>query len=82
VLDNGEARAGVLQESQLGRERYKVHGTPTVLLADGTLLRLPIVFPVMRDRKIVRVETLPCCGKGLRDATFVRARFEARVRVV
>ena len=69
MLDNGEARAGVVQESQLGREHYKVHGTPTVMLADGTRLRLPIAFPVMRDRKIVGVDTLPCCDERCLDAT-------------
>jgi hypothetical protein len=69
MLDKGEARASVLQESQLERERYKVHGTPTMMLADGTPLRLPIAFPVMRDRKIVGVDALSCCGEGCLDAT-------------
>jgi hypothetical protein len=80
VLDNGEARAGVLQESQLGRKRYKVNGTPIVMLADGTRLRLPIAFPVIRDRKIVRVDTLPCCGEGCLDAT--RLLFEQDLKPV
>jgi hypothetical protein len=55
---------------------------PTVMLADGTRLRVPIAFPVMRDRKIVGVDTLPCCGEGCLDTTFVRASAEARVRVI
>jgi predicted DsbA family dithiol-disulfide isomerase len=69
MLDSGEARASVLQESQLGRERYKVHGTPTLMLADGTRLHLPIAFPEIRNRKIVGVGTLPCCAESCLDAT-------------
>ena len=67
-------------ESQLGRERYKVHGTPTVMLGDGTRLRLTIVFPVMRDRKIVGVDTLPCYGEGCPDET--RRLFEQALKPV
>ncbi len=78
AIGSGEARASVLQESQLGRERYKVHGTPTVMLADGTRLRLPIAFPVMRERKIVGVDTLPCCGEGCLDA--MRRLFEQALK--
>ncbi len=74
----GEARTWVLQESRLGRERYKVHSTPTVMLADGTRLQLPIAFPVMRGRKIVAVGTLPCCGDGCLDAT--RCLFEQALK--
>ena len=78
AIDSREAQASVLQESQLGRERYKVHGTPTVMLADGTRLRLPIAFSVMRERKIIGVGTLPCCGEGCLDAT--RRLFEQALK--
>ncbi len=69
AMNSGEARASVLEEARLGRELYKVHGTPTLMLADGTRLRLPIAFPVMKERKIVAVGVLSCCGDGCLDAT-------------
>ncbi len=69
ALENGLARDAVLEEGHLARERYGVRGTPTVMLPDGTRLSLPIAFPKMRRRKIVSVETLPCCGNTCIDAT-------------
>jgi predicted DsbA family dithiol-disulfide isomerase len=74
ALDNGAARAAVLEEARLGRERYGVRGTPTVMLEDGTKLRHPIAFPRMHERRVVGVMPLPCCGEGCLDAT--RALFE------
>jgi predicted DsbA family dithiol-disulfide isomerase len=74
ALDSGAARAAVLEEARLGRERYGVRGTPTVMLADGTKLRHPIAFPRMHERRVVGVMPLPCCGEGCLDAT--RALFE------
>ncbi len=68
-FDNGAARSAVLEELHLGQERYQVRGTPTLMLADGTKLRPPIAFPVMRERKIVAVGKLPCCGESCLDAT-------------
>jgi hypothetical protein len=53
-----------------------VRGTPTLMLADGTRLRLPIAFPIIRNRRIVAVRPLPCIGAGCLDATralFARA---------
>jgi hypothetical protein len=44
MLDSGEGSASVLQASQLGCERYKVYGTPTMMLGDGTRLQVPIAF--------------------------------------
>jgi predicted DsbA family dithiol-disulfide isomerase len=74
ALDSGAARAAVLEEARLGRERYGVRGTPTVMLEDGTKLRHPIAFPRMHERRVVGVMPLPCCGEGCLDAT--RALFE------
>jgi predicted DsbA family dithiol-disulfide isomerase len=70
------ARAAVLEESRLGRERFQVRGTPTLMLPNGTRLDLPVAFPTIRNRKIVAVRPLPCIGEGCLDATralFVQA---------
>ncbi len=75
-LDSGAARAAVLEELRVGQERYHVRGTPTLMLADGTKVRPPIAFPVMRERTVVAVGRLPCHGAGCLDATralFTRA---------
>ncbi len=74
AFDSGAGRAAVLEEHRLGREQYRVRGTPTLMLADGTRLRHPIAFPMLRNRRIVGVPLLPCCGQGCLDAT--RALFE------
>jgi predicted DsbA family dithiol-disulfide isomerase len=66
---SGEARPAVVEEARLGRERYRVRGTPTLMLADGTKLRLPIAYPRMEERKVVGVAALPCCGDGCIEAT-------------
>lgn len=65
----GEARAAVVAEARLGRERYGVRGTPTLMRADGLRLRQPIAYPRMEDRRIVAVPPLPCCGEGCLAAT-------------
>lgn len=69
AFDSGVARAAVLEECRVGQEQYRVRGTPTLMLADGTRLHPPIAFPVMRERKVVAVGKLPCCGEGCLDAT-------------
>jgi len=66
---SGEAWPAVVEEARLGRERYRVRGTPTLMLADGTKLRLPIAYPRMEERKVVGVAALPCCGDGCLEAT-------------
>ncbi len=68
-LDSGDARQHILQEGQLGRDRYRVHGTPTLMLADGTKLRHPIAYSRMVNGKIVQVAPLPCCGEGCLEIT-------------
>ncbi len=74
AFDSGEARKSVLDEGRLGQERFHVHGTPTLMMEDGTRLRHPMAFPVMEDGKIVKVGVLPCCGEACLDAT--RALFD------
>ncbi len=68
-FDSGQARQFVLDEGQLGRDRYRVHGTPTLMLADGTKLRHPMADPRMQDGKIIQVSPLPCCGEGCLQIT-------------
>lgn len=68
-FDSGQAHTAVLEELRIGREQYRVRGTPTLMLADGTKLRPPLAFPVMRERKIVAVGALPCCGDSCLEAT-------------
>lgn len=78
ALDSGAARPAVLEECRTGQEQYHVRGTPTLMLADGTRLRPPIAFPVMREHKIVSIGKLPCCGDDCLDAT--RALVERALR--
>jgi predicted DsbA family dithiol-disulfide isomerase len=66
---SGEALPAVVEESQHGREHYRVRGTPTLMLADGTKVRHPIAYPRMEERKVVGVSALPCCGEGCLEAT-------------
>jgi predicted DsbA family dithiol-disulfide isomerase len=68
-FESGQANAAVLDEGKLGREQYRVRGTPTVMLPDGARLRHPIAYPRMEDRKIVSVAPLPCCGDDCLNAT-------------
>ncbi len=73
-LEGGAARAAVLAEAREGREALKVRGTPTLTLQDGTRLRLPIAFPVIREGRVVGVGKLSCAGEECVAAT--RALFE------
>jgi predicted DsbA family dithiol-disulfide isomerase len=66
---SGAALPAVLEEARLGREQYRVRGTPTLMLPDGTRLRHPIAFPRMRDRRVVGVAPLPCRGEECLAAT-------------
>jgi predicted DsbA family dithiol-disulfide isomerase len=77
-LAAGQARSAVVEEARLGRERYRVQGTPTLMLADGSKLRHPIAYPQMEERKVVGVAALPCCGEGCLEAT--RAVIEQAVQ--
>ncbi len=79
-LDSGDARRHILQEGQLGRDHYRVHGTPTLMLSDGTKLRHPIAYSRMVNGKIVQVAPLPCCGEGCLEIT--RGFFEKALHTV
>lgn len=68
-LERGEARPAILEEARLGQERYRVRGTPTLMLDDGTKLRHPIAYPQMRGAQVVGVMPLPCHGDECVDAT-------------
>ena len=68
-IAGGEARPAVAEQARLGRQRYRVRGTPTLMVANGTKLRHPIAYPRMEDRKVVGVAALPCCGEGCLEAT-------------
>jgi predicted DsbA family dithiol-disulfide isomerase len=78
AFKSGEAREAVLEEHRSGKERYRVRGTPTVMFSDGTKLKHPISFPTIKERKVVGVKPLPCCGGGCLDAT--RDLFEEALR--
>lgn len=68
------ARAAVVEESRVGREEYHVRGTPTLMLGDGTRLRLPIAYPRVENGRIIAMAPLTCYGPGCDDA--MRALFE------
>jgi hypothetical protein len=69
-----EARAAVIEESRIGREQFLVRGTPTLTLADGTHLKLPIAFPRIRAHRIIGIAPLKCVGEMC--SAEVRALFE------
>lgn len=71
---NPAARAGVIEESRIGREQFRVRGTPTLTLADGTHLRLPITYPHVKAGRIVGIGSLECVGAACSGA--MRALFE------
>jgi predicted DsbA family dithiol-disulfide isomerase len=68
------ARSAVMEESRIGREQFRVRGTPTLTLADGTHLHLPIAFPRIRADRILGIAPLECVGEGCSGA--VRALFD------
>ena len=78
LFDSGQGRAAVLAEGRLGKEDYNVHGTPTIMLADGTKLRHPIAYAQIKDEKIQAVGKLPCCGDDCYEAT--RSLFEQALK--
>ncbi len=79
-LESGSAMQHILEEGKLGQERYRVHGTPTLMLADGTKLRHPMAYPRMEKGKIVQVAPLPCHGEGCLEIT--RGFFEKALQAV
>lgn len=78
LLQSGQPREAVLAEAAEGREKYRVRGTPTLMLPDGSRLRPPIAAPEMHDRKVTGVRPLPCRGEECLDAT--RKLFEQAIQ--
>jgi predicted DsbA family dithiol-disulfide isomerase len=71
LFKSDKARAAVLEEGRLGKERYNVRGTPTLMLEDGTRLRHPMAFANIQDGKILSVGRLTCFGESCNEATRV-----------
>ena len=74
LFKSGKARTAVFEEGRLGKEIYRVRGTPTVMLSDGKKLRHQMAYPNIENGRILSVGKLPCCGEGCYEAT--RALFE------
>lgn len=68
-FNNGVARAAILAEGKLGREKFSVRGTPTLMLNNGIKMRHPIAYAKIQEDKIVSVGNLPCNGEGCYAAT-------------
>ncbi len=68
-FEGSPAREAVLAEGRLGKEKYRVSGTPTLMLKDGTRLDQPLAEPQMQDGKVVSVGRVPCCGEQCYAAT-------------
>lgn len=68
-LSGEEPRRAVLEELREGREVYRVRGTPTLMLPNGNKLRPPIAYPRLKDRRVVGVGRLPCCGEECLEQT-------------
>ncbi|MCC6178354.1 MAG: DsbA family protein [Chloroflexi bacterium] len=79
-LERGEAKAAILEEAQLGQDHYRVRGTPTPMLGDGTKLHHPIAYPQMRGSQVVGVMPLPCRGEECIEAT--RSLFDRAIRTM
>jgi len=78
LFESDQSRAAVLEEGRLGKDIYKVRGTPTVMLADGKKLSHPMAYPNIENGKILSVGKLPCYGEGCYKAT--RALFEQALK--
>ncbi len=74
LFESDQPRAAVLEEGRLGKEQYRVRGTPPLMLSSGKRLRHPIAYPDMPGDVIASVPALPCCGEGCYQAT--RALFD------
>ncbi len=79
-FDSGTARQHVIEDGQLGREQYRVHGTPTIMLSDGTKLHHPMAYPKMENGRILQVGILPCRGDECIEIT--RGFFEKALQQV
>lgn len=77
ALASGEVLEAVKRDARLGRERYGVRGTPTLMLADGARLEIPLATPRVSGGRIVGVRAQTCLGETCRAAT--RALFERAI---
>jgi predicted DsbA family dithiol-disulfide isomerase len=74
MFESDQPRMAILEVGRLGKEEYRVRGTPTLMLSNGQRLNQPIAFPSMQNDQIVSVAPLPCCGESCYQAT--RALFD------
>ena len=78
--DGGLVRQQVEHEFDMGRKELGVRGTPTLMLADGTRLEMPMATPRVLGGRIVGLRAQTCLGDGCRAAT--RALFERAIERV
>ena len=69
LFNSDEPRAAILAEGKLGKEKFGVTGTPTIMLSDGAKLRHPLAYANIQHERIVSVGRLPCSGEGCYQAT-------------
>ena len=69
------AAPAVVEEARLGREHYRVRGTPTLMLSSGKKIRHPMAYPRMENDLITSISPLTCVGDGCLEAT--RTNIEA-----
>lgn len=74
-FSSGAALPAVVEEARLGREQYRVRGTPTLMLSNGKKIRHPMAYPRMENDVITAISPLTCAGKDCIAAT--RANIEA-----
>jgi predicted DsbA family dithiol-disulfide isomerase len=74
LFESSQPRAAVLAEGRLGKEKYGVSGTPTVMGADGKHMQVPLSEPHKEDGLILSIPPLTCCGETCYAA--IRALFE------
>ncbi len=72
---SGAAAPAVVEEARLGREQFRVRGTPTLMLSNGRKIRQPMAYPRMENDVITSISPLTCCGDGCIEAT--RAAIDA-----
>lgn len=69
LFKSDQPRTAILEEGRLGKETFRVRGTPTIMLANGKKLHHPITYPTIENGKILSVGKQPCCGEGCYEAT-------------
>ncbi len=69
LFNSPQPRSAVLAEGRLGKEHYRVRGTPTIMRDDGTKLHHPLAYAHIHDGKVLAVDPLPCCGEACYEGT-------------